>query len=67
MVINIKASHYCGVCRYWYDPTNSAISPHNPNMNFWNMEQCRKLCMKKNLQVPSTGYCQKYECKLNII
>lgn len=67
MIVNIKVNHYCGFCKYWYDPANSAISPHIANMNLWNMDKCEKICTKKNTRIQSVGYCPKYECKLEIL
>ena len=28
-MINIKNTKICAFCKYWYDPTNSAIKPKN--------------------------------------
>lgn len=33
-IYNVK-SRKCAFCKYWYDPTNSNISPKSPNMGVW--------------------------------
>jgi hypothetical protein len=67
--LNIKNAKKCAFCKYWYDPTNSAISPRNPKTNQWTItdEHCKKKCLQKNYDMGSTAFCGKYECKLDII
>lgn len=48
MVINLKTAKRCAFCKYWYDPTNSAIEPKNPRSNTWKFDDhCKKMCLKK--------------------
>ena len=64
-IYNVK-SRKCAFCKYWYDPTNSNISPKSPNMGFWQILDTTKktTCLKKNLQVSACATCPKFECKL---
>lgn len=40
---NIKTAKKCAFCKYWYDPTNSAISPRSPKINLWEYDdKCKK-------------------------
>ena len=65
---NIKSVKKCAFCKYWYDPTNSVISPRSPKINLWEYEeQVRKKCLKKGYDMKSDSFCGKYECKLEIM
>lgn len=65
---NIKVAKRCVFCKYWYDPTNSAISPRAPQINLWNFdEKAKSKCLKKNIEMKAIGFCGKYECKLEIV
>lgn len=66
-VIDINNSRKCAFCKYWYDPTNSAISPKAPNIGLWEIKNPnqKNLCTKRNIQMSSYASCGKlYECKL---
>ena len=66
-VANIKRIKKCAFCKYWYDLTNSAISPHAPRINLWEYdEKSKKKCLKKNYDMCAAAFCTKYECKLEI-
>ena len=64
--INVKKVKYCGICKYWYDPTNMYISPVNPALNMWKMERDAKCkCLKKTgAETRATFMCSKFESKL---
>ena len=68
---NIKHCKYCCICKYWYDPTNSAITPVAPNINVWgvatDMYDDRKKCLKTNLPKSAVNSCSRFECKLLIL
>ena len=67
MVINLKTAKRCAFCKYWYDPTNSAIEPKNPRSNTWKFDDhCKKMCLKKNYEINSTAFCNKYESKIEL-
>ena len=67
-VVNIKTVKKCAFCKYWYDPTNSAISPHSPQINQWTYdEKFKKKCIQKNYDMKASSFCIKYECKLEIM
>lgn len=68
LTINIKTAKKCALCKYWYDPANSAIAPKSPKINLWTMDdKCKKMCLKRNYEMNSTAFCGKYECKLEIM
>ena len=66
--LNIKNTKKCAICKYWYDPTNSAISPRNPKLNLWTIDDRspKKKCIKKNYEMSPMAFCQDFECKLQI-
>lgn len=66
-IVNIKCCKKCAFCKYWYDPTNSAIAPKSPVIGLWkiNDENQKNLCIKRNSQMPANSGCiQFYECKI---
>lgn len=65
---NVKSARCCAFCKYWYDPTNSAISPKAPNINLWEFDNSiRNKCLQKNIEIlASSAPCPKYECKVPI-
>ena len=50
MNVNVKLSKKCALCKYWYDPTNSAITPVNPKIGIWEINDTDKKskCLKTN-------------------
>ena len=67
MNVNVKLSKKCALCKYWYDPTNSAITPVNPKIGIWEINDTDKKskCLKTNLNMRAGSLCTKYfECKL---
>lgn len=65
--VNVKKAKKCALCKYWYDPTNSAIEPKIPSANIWSMDETQKRkCLKKNSDMRAWVSCPKYECKLDI-
>lgn len=68
VLTNIKNTHMCAFCKYWYDPTNEAIFPKNPRANFWEFdEKAKKKCLLRNTETKSGISCRKFECKLPIL
>ena len=66
MKINIKTNKKCAFCKYWYDPTNSCISP--VQLNFWEYDiKAKQKCLKRGIDKPSTFSCSQYECKVPIV
>ncbi|MCR4833320.1 MAG: hypothetical protein K5900_07070 [Butyrivibrio sp.] len=66
--VNIKTIKKCAFCKYWYDPTNSAIVPKSPHINLWQYDDnCKNKCLLKNYDMRSNAFCNKYECKLEIL
>lgn len=64
-MINIKNTKICAFCKYWYDPTNSAIKPKNTVVWFWEYNSnANNECIKTNLNKSAWNLCRKYECKL---
>ena len=66
MLINVKSSKYCAICKYWYDPTNAYITPHNPVMNMWKIEKTAKCkcLLRAGGEVSATFFCSKFERKI---
>ena len=65
ITINIKTTKKCALCKYWYDPANTAISPKNPKHNLWKIEdESKRMCLKRNYDMPATAFCNQYDCKL---
>lgn len=68
MLCNLKVARKCAFCKYWYDPTNSAIEPKTPAVGLWKITspsaKCK--CTKKNLSTLATSFCNYYECKINL-
>ncbi len=67
MQFNIRNSGMkkCAFCKFWYDPTNSAIRPKNPVTGIWEYDgNIQKKCLINNGMRKATMWCSKYECKL---
>ena len=55
----------CAFCKYWYDPTNSAISSKAPNIGILEYDERRQAkCLVRNAEMPAYHGCAKYACKL---
>ncbi len=66
-IINVKVEKKCAICKHWYDPTNSAITPKNPRLNMWiiNNTNQKALCMKRNYETTANAFCSRdFESKL---
>lgn len=67
-MINIKNVKKCATCKFWYDPSNSAVSPREPDINLWMIDdKCKNMCLKKNYDMSADAFCGKHECKLQIM
>ena len=65
--VNIKTVRCCALCKYWYDPSNSAISPKAPNINLWSVDdKCRNKCLKTNIDQRAIAVCSRFELKLPV-
>ena len=68
MTVNTKTVKKCAFCKYWYDPTNSAISPRSPTTNLCEYDHKAKCkCLQKNYDMKASAFCGKYQCKLDIL
>lgn len=69
-VFNAKSCRHCCICKNWYDPANSAITPVAPNINQWGITcdpyNDRKMCMRTNLPKSAVDTCGKFEIKVPI-
>lgn len=66
--LNLSNCKKCALCKYWYDPTNSAISPKSPQINIWEYdEKAKNMCLQKGITISANASCSKYQCKLEII
>jgi len=55
----------CAFCKYWYDPTNSAIYPKSPAVGLWEYEQrVVKKCTITNMDRRGCDLCHRYVCKV---
>ena len=55
----------CAFCKYWYDPTNSAISPKAPQIGIWEInEKIQKKCLLTGMMKSANVFCRNFECKL---
>lgn len=64
---NIKVVERCAFCKYWYDPTNSYITPKSPSINLWGFDTKAKCkCLKRNYEMSAGSCCPHYELKLPI-
>lgn len=55
--VNIKSIKKCAFCKYWYDPTNSAIAPKTPQHNLWQYDDTAKMkCLQKNYDMKSSAF-----------
>lgn len=56
----------CAFCKYWNDPTNSAITPKAPQIGLWNYDgQVQNVCLKRGTKIKGeTPGCSNYTCKL---
>ena len=66
---NVKGNQkICAFCKYWYDPTNSAISPKNPYMGIWEYDReatSKCLIHKSPTKCPAhSSGCSDYVCKI---
>ena len=67
MIVNItnKSFKKCAFCKFWYDPTNLAISPKSPKVGLWEYNRdISNICLKKNMKFKAINFCDKYECKI---
>lgn len=63
--INIITSKKCAICKYWYDPTNSAINPKAPHINVWEYDdKAKRMCLKKGSNTAASATCGMHICKL---
>lgn len=63
--VNINNTKKCALCKYWYDPTNTAIRPRNAKNGIWEIDpDVKKMCEKKDYERPGSAFCGEYECKV---
>ena len=56
----------CAFCKYWYDPTNSCISPKPHFRGVWEYEDNMKSTCTKcgHRSQPAWSSCGDFECKI---
>ena len=67
LIVNVKFMKKCAFCKYWYDPTNSAIEPKAPVIGLWKISDINQkcMCLKKNIQMPANAFCSaNYQQKI---
>lgn len=67
LIANVKTVKRCAFCKYWYDPTNSAIMPKAPKIYIWTYDEkaCNK-CLRRNYLMKAGQSCSLYENKMKI-
>ena len=66
-LVDIKHSHItkCAFCKYWYDPTNSALIAKNPAAGFWEYDPRKKSrCSMMNAETAGGQTCGKFDMKM---
>lgn len=54
----------CAFCKYWYDPTNSAIRP-SFGRGAWEYDvDAKSKCRVRNVNMKAFASCPKFESKL---
>lgn len=62
--MNFSSTKVCGSCKYWNDPTYSAIKP-TLSKDIWEVDLSVKcLCVKKRIIIGSGHRCSDYQSKL---
>lgn len=64
---NVRSNQkLCAFCKYWNDPTNSAISPRAPQIGSWEYDRnVEAMCIKRGIKRRSyIAGCNEYECKI---
>ena len=66
MIGNTKCNKWCCFCKWWYDPTNSAIKPRGVISYLFEVDpKVVSRCSIKNNKTRSIGTCPKFESKMN--
>lgn len=64
---NVKSNtKFCAFCKYWYDPTNSAIRPKAPQIGLWEFDgKAESKCLiNGSVRKGVSPGCGNYSCKL---
>lgn len=62
--LNNKSLKICAFCKYWYDPTNSCISPKSP-IGLWEYNgEIQNKCLLTNFYKYGWMGCTKYTGKI---
>lgn len=65
--IDVRYNKRCAFCKYWYDPSNSAIKPVNPKNHSWEYDEIKSSqCMKNSFNVKRGSWqsCGDWVCKV---
>lgn len=52
----------CAACKYWNDPTNSAVKPKMRNVWLYDMD-AKNTCLKCGCERKANMRCNDFECK----
>ena len=61
---NERSLHICAFCKYWFDPTCSALKPKFGMR--WEVADIKKTCRKRMFETRSIHSCMDYVRKNNI-
>lgn len=63
VILNTMGSQKCAFCKYWHDPTMSAIKPVLGKT--WEFEpDIKKRCIKRGIDRKALNSCDKFVSKL---
>lgn len=59
LIINVKTTKKCAICKKWYDPTNYAIEPRSPKIGLWKIKDTKQKCkcLKRNYLMSASAFC----------
>lgn len=64
MMINLEVGKMCASCKYWDDPTRSALKPTRLR-GVWDVDMTKRcLCLRKRSPMPAGLKCSYHESKV---
>lgn len=55
----------CAFCKYFYDPTNTAIRPKNPSIGLWEFDsKAKSKCTIRPGEKIANFVCPQFVCKI---
>ena len=67
MKMNIKISKICASCKYWDDPTRSAMKP-TIGTNIWDIDvKQRNFCLRRKTETKAINRCPYHAMKIEVL